>query len=511
MEELQYKDLCEACDRILLAPESGVERVAISWLHVIREHPIFLNNYSDLFESKRRITDFKIRCVKKIRNLASILRLFTLASFKKSRYWHESKKLTPNIDFLFISHLLNDSQAGKENDFYFGKVPNELASKGHTVLIALINHSGQSGTNRVKKWNNSLVSRIILSDFLKVSEEIASLRQLNKESRKLIKFAKNEQSKLDQKVLIRASIEALSNSSLTSLRLNKQIVALVERFKPKAIIVTHEGHAWERVAFAAARKTLPEIKCIGYQHAALFRLQHAIRRNLKSEFNPDIILTAGLVGKAQLEQTISLKNIPISVLGSDRGFRTTPSNNESIHQVLKSQQNQRPGCLVIPEGEINECNLLFEFALECAQLCPEVDFIWRLHPLITFKSLIANNLNFRGLPSNIIMSQETLEKDISRCYWSLYRGTTAIIKGVSAGLRPIYLQVVGEMTIDPLYDLEIWKETVMTSQNFKEIIDRDIHEGYSTSFADFAFAKKYCESFFLPFNSTQLDRSLITI
>ena len=47
----QYKALCKACDRILLMPNSTLERVCISWLHVIRPHSVYLINYYDIFYS----------------------------------------------------------------------------------------------------------------------------------------------------------------------------------------------------------------------------------------------------------------------------------------------------------------------------------------------------------------------------------------------------------------------------------------------------------------------------
>ena len=37
--EPQYIELCKACDQILQTQDSTAERVAISWPHVIREHP----------------------------------------------------------------------------------------------------------------------------------------------------------------------------------------------------------------------------------------------------------------------------------------------------------------------------------------------------------------------------------------------------------------------------------------------------------------------------------------
>ena len=47
--EKQYTELCEVSNEILNRPDSKIERVAIPWLHVIREHPIILAKYETLF------------------------------------------------------------------------------------------------------------------------------------------------------------------------------------------------------------------------------------------------------------------------------------------------------------------------------------------------------------------------------------------------------------------------------------------------------------------------------
>src|SRR3989304_8570921 len=111
-------------------------------------------------------------------------------------------------------------------------------------------------------------------------------------------------------------------------------------------------------------------------------------------------------------------------------------------------------CLVIPEGLDTECNILSDFSIKCARVCPEVRFIWRLHPLVNWKYLSARNAKLKTLPKNIVLSQLTLDEDIGRCNWALYRGTTAIVQAVMAGLRPIYLQLPEELTVDPLYELK---------------------------------------------------------
>jgi len=510
INEKQYLELCKVCNSVLLAEDSKIERVAIPWLHVIREHPIFLKNYNDIFESKAWITELISKWLRKFRNSATLLRLVIKTSLKKGQLWYESEEFPPNIDFLFVSHLLNASQAGHEEDFYFGKLPNELVSQGHSVLIALINHSDRKGEKLVIKWNKSTVPRVILSGFLEISEEIASRCQLKKESYKLRKLAKAEHSELIRKVLVRASQEALSNDSQTTLRKYKQIGALVAMLKPKAIIVTHEGHAWERVAFAAARLALPDIRCIGYQHSALFRLQNAIRRNLTHNYNPDHILTAGAVGKVQLETSTGISGIPISILGSNRVYIATDNNDGNCQYPFHYNQFKKLSCLVLPEGITSECHLLFEFSLACAQICPEIQFIWRLHPLITFKSLIAQNPKLKNLPKNIVLSQATIGEDISCCSWALYRGTTAIIMAVQAGLRPIYLQVPNEMTIDPLYEIDNWKTKVTTSLEFQNGITMHTDISQSTLINNEDCLKNYCKKFFLPMN-IQMFLSSISI
>jgi hypothetical protein len=52
LTEEQYHRVCQACDSILVDDDSSIERVSISWLHVIREHPEFLKNYDYLFVDK---------------------------------------------------------------------------------------------------------------------------------------------------------------------------------------------------------------------------------------------------------------------------------------------------------------------------------------------------------------------------------------------------------------------------------------------------------------------------
>ena len=49
--ETQYDQLCKTCDNIINNKPDSFARTANSFLHVIREHPIFLNTYKPIFYS----------------------------------------------------------------------------------------------------------------------------------------------------------------------------------------------------------------------------------------------------------------------------------------------------------------------------------------------------------------------------------------------------------------------------------------------------------------------------
>jgi hypothetical protein len=510
LNEEQYRAVCEVCDRVLLASDSTIERVAIAWLHVIREHPMFLTRYEDLFEPVKSGKVIVGRCLRILRSKAGWIRQLGRSLLSDGQPWYGQEELSRAIDVLFVSHLLNASQAGQVEDFYFAGVVNDLVACGHSAVIALINHSDQSARYLADKWRGSFVPRVIFSSLLPFWEEVALHRRLKKESFRLRKHSKKEGSELSRSVFERASEEVLLGGSLSTLRMASQIRSLVAKIQPKAIVITHEGHAWERMAFAAARSVHPNVKCIGYQHAALFRLQHAIRRNLAPEYNPDQILTAGIVSKDQLERSHGLKDIPISVLGSNRTFKGFNIYNKHQMYSCQAEHLDNSACLVIPEGVESECNLLFEFSLACAQASPDIQFIWRLHPLVTFKSLLAHNPKLRNFPRNIVLSQSTLEEDIARCRWALYRGTTAIVQAVVAGLRPIYLQLPGEMTIDPLYELGDWRAVVTTVIELQGVTNGASRTSCSYSKSESQNAKIYCKDFYLPFDPNVIIDSIGT-
>lgn len=499
MTEDQYIEICSACDSVLLAPDSTIECVAIPWLHVIREHPVFLLNYSAVFTEERLLVEIKRRGTEFLRNAASRIRQLGRAMAVRGEFWSVSCELPRKVDVLIISHLLNASQAGGQ-DFYFGALPEELSRMGYSVLVALFNQSSEPGSAFTSRWKPEMAPRVVFSNSLGILAEVSLDRKLRAESARLLRLAQVKREGLGRRVVLRAAREARFGQARATRRLGIQIGALVSKCQPRAVVVLHEGHAWERIAFAAAREAHPEVRCMGYQHSALFRLQHAIRRNLGGRYDPDHVLTSGRRGRRLLGEAKGLKGLTTSVLGSRRGF-------SGIAAPRAGDKAAAGRCLVLPEGIVSECHLLFEFSIRCAEICPEIEFIWRLHPLVTFDSLQAGNSRLSNLPPNVRRSVATFESDLAGCAWALYRGTTAIVQAVGAGLRPVYLRIPGEMTIDPLYELEGWKASVETPNDFEKLAVLEVVTLQNGSNAPREeLVRDYCQGMFEPFKPEELAR-----
>ena len=496
MNKNNYLKLCNSCDKILTSPMSTLERVAIPWLHVIREHPVFLQRYELLFLVNGNTPSLMKGIWTYIKKLLSIVKTLILSLMANGIPWHgqiHSRK----IDILFISHLLSESQAGKSDDFYFGNLPVEYDAHYRPVLIALLNHSKVSGMKLARNWNNKHVSRVIFSRTLKIQDELYNLIRLIRESKSLNKMAKNKKDEYAERILNTASKEACSSESLGLLRLYTQVGNLVKKFNPRVIVITHEGHAWERITFAAARKVSPDIRCVGYQHAAIFKHQHAIRRNLAPQYNPDHIFTSGKIPNVLLEKSSGLAGISKSILGSIRYLKEDDKNNSTTKEMANT-------CLVIAEGITSECNQMLEFSLACAQLLPEIKFIWRFHPSTTFERLKKGNSKLLLLPNNIILSKNTLEVDILQSDWVLYRGSTAVVSAVVGKCRPVYLSNSDEMTIDPLYDLNNnWKIVINEVDEFCRIVNNKDEDTDGTT-RDMMKSIAYCKQYYVPFDYHQL-------
>ena len=238
-------------------------------------------------------------------------------------------------------------------------------------------------------------------------------------------------------------MQALSSSTANNLRIKKQVSEILKTVKPKYIMVTYEGHAWESLIFSEARKIDSSIKCIGYQHALVNR-QHAVYRSLGERYDPDIIATSGVIDLEKLEKRINNNKITkINIGSSKKILYDSPPNIDSLQ---KSHT-----CLVLADGDREVCAQMLLFANALASLNPEIQFIFRLHPDTNKQLLLNQNPVLKVYKSNITWSSSSLEKDFEKSHVALYRGSNAIFDAASFGVLPIFFGNDEDIMLDPLF------------------------------------------------------------
>lgn len=373
------------------------------------------------------------------------------------------------VDVIFISHLLNSNEINTE-DFYFGNLPNEFLS-----LILKINHTNIFYESQSK---NVLVLPRLLSFNKEFHLLMSAFNEFIRLSISSLKYSGHK-----RKIYQKSAIEALAPETLINLRIDFLLRQILKKIKTKLLISTYEGHAWERVIFASTRNSKEfSIDCVGYQHAALFKMQHAIYRSLGQKYDPTYVLSAGDVGFHQMLRYSKLKSEVKGVLGSPR----------SLHRSKIKSSKCGKKILVIPEGILEDCIALFSFSIDCAKLDSSIEFIWRLHPLMSFKKIFSAFGSLSNFPDNIKLSDNNFEFDILNASFALHRGSTAVISAVAGGLVPIYLNISDNFSINPLFEVGAKCISVSTP---KELINEISHGKLDPLVAE------YCINFYKPFNS----------
>jgi hypothetical protein len=263
-----------------------------------------------------------------------------------------------------------------------------------------------------------------------------------------------------------------------------------------------EGHAFERLAFYAARHVNPDVKCFGYQHAILFPHQHSIKRSLGPDYDPDIIFTAGNKNISVLEDGYQNKKVKFKNIGTHRY-----SCPKTIFDV--TNWNVEPVCLVLPDGNLSECLDLCRFAMQAAAHIHEIQFVIRLHPLNSVEMLVSEDDAFSKLPFNLSFSDnQDIQNDFNISRWTLYRGSGSAIHSVMAGCRPIYISSKESISIDPLYLANTGRKLATNTYDLKAILMSDLTLEREVFLTELESLFRYCKEYFMPTSSKNLINEL---
>lgn len=454
-------NLCKTSDLLIRKYINNSYICIIPSLHIVREHPVELKKYKFVLEKRRKIIIF---------NLIRSILFYSIKAFKnyfKNKYIFIklSKKKHKIYRNIFVSHFLSLDHCKTKDDFYFKDMP-IISSKSVNTLVVLINHTALDLSKHLEKFTKKNYDIIILSNNLKYKDKIhifiSSLKIFYVIFIDILFNLRN----FKQIIMLNALSNIFNDSTQFSFRFFNQIKKILYIYKPNNIFFTYEGYAWEKALCIAVREYSNSAKCIGYQHTRLFKYQYSAKRALKNKLDPHLILTSGKYAYQELQR--KLPSLSIINIGK---FQSTNKKNISYKKLKYFSIKSKIYVCVLPEGGLLDESLkLLRFSLSCALQYKNIFFIWRFHPLTNFKQL-NKEINLKAnLPTNIIISKQSLDEDLDISHIALYRGSGSILDAMKMGIIPIYYKIKNEFDIDISGKNNEWNIKAETPINFYQQI-----------------------------------------
>jgi hypothetical protein len=129
--------------------------------------------------------------------------------------------------------------------------------------------------------------------------------------------------------------------------------------------------------------------------------------------------------------------------------------------------------------------------------------------MVDTRSLLRRHPVLQKLPGNVSLSvDKPLEQEFAQARYCLYRGSSAAMHAVRAGIKPFYLARPGELPFDCLFELADWRETVTSPEDLLNRISR------ADPFTDSAAASRaasICERYVSPVKPAALDELLAMV
>ncbi|MDC0896380.1 hypothetical protein OAS16_06575, partial [Candidatus Pelagibacter sp.] len=322
----------------------------IDWLHYVKNHEYLLKKYQpEQFRFFKIISNIVIYILINFRNLFLNSTKFIINN--------------NNLDFIIVSHKLNNNLNNKDN--YFGDIKSFFKKK--KISFEMLFYSHVKSKNEKNIINHaSFIEKIeiffyILSKFIEI-----------------LIFSKSFIGNYTFKIKLKVASEILSPKTFENFIIHRNLNKINKSKQIKNLIIPFEGFSYERVIFFSFNSLKLKTNLLGYQHASLIESQNGIFRKLNRKYNPEIILTSGSETKKILKKHYSFKKI--FIFGS----------NKISHYITKNKSKNKKNkkyILVLPEGIESECLYMMKFILDKNFYDHNINFIFRLHPSLSFDYL----------------------------------------------------------------------------------------------------------------------------
>ena len=446
----------------------------------------FLYFFPEIYKNKPRIDAKKNKFEKIYKNFLS---------FEKN-YLIQNKKLYSNSEIIFVSHYVGNTFKDKDLDFYFGNLFKYLKEKKFKFSVILINHTEKSLKTISKEFYKSKISRAFINGYsnpLKDSLNILKIIRYYKIF--LQKIGSLKLSKSEKKILFnKFTLKSFINSR-TSLRLCENLISIFNKnsISNKKIVVTFEGHSFERIIYKYCHDH--NIMSFGYFFSVIRKNKSSVFFNFGKKYMPKLILTTGPVVKKHFYESFKYKkDLRIENVGSIRVNK----------KKIKHKSNFLNTILVCPEGIYSESKLMIEFSKQILRNFPGINIIFRSHPVLDI-NIIKSYFGDNKINKNFKFSKNSLQSDLKKSGFLLYRGSSVCIESTLNGLVPLYLKSKNEVSLDPLF--EVNDNIVFNIKSLKKLISK---YGIDNNKSNINLSKiqNYCLKYYSPLKLKKLSSIL---
>ena len=390
-------------------------------------------------------------------------------------------------------------------DFYYGTLPKQLQDRGLRCLLVV-------GDTR-ERMDRAFIERILRSHQGRALPEEAlmpwwaplvvacrqgiaavALRRLTTHSstREMVLVARTACRAVLQPITLRNTMHYYAARNA------------VRRWQPRAYLTLYEGQPWEQPSWRGAKAARPDCVTVGYQHTIIMPHSFSLLRPNAGSWEPaapEVALCVGGMTRRMMEPGHARSGTRFVTFGT---FRRPVG--DGLHGA---PHPQRRTVLVLPEGNLPESKVIFDFAIQAAGRLPDHHFIFRCHPMLSFEHVRPHLHAVPERGSNIALSTGgPILEEFQRTSVLLYRGSSAALYALLHGIKPIYIEVPGSPDIDPLFELTGWRERVSSVERCADRLTQYATSREEEALAQWREAGEYAHAYVKPVDEPAIETLL---
>ncbi len=323
-------------------------------------------------------------------------------------------------------------------DFIFGKLPDQLATKGRNIAM----FAQLVGETRLPDGGSCSDASFPIRSFGDLTGPLDAIWSFCRALLSPIRTpAITSDLGLDMKSLIRSDVERARWQDLPANMLLERALSRLIKKSPKAVLLhSFENNAWESVCQDLAQRF--GIKSVGLQHNALIRSHLKLYRNARRPA-PDAIIVSGPVYQRLLRDEFGYDSARVVCGFAVRQF-------DIYSNRAKTSPPGEPQRILVMLQEALTSPLFLELVRTAFKGAKGLTVTLRSHPAVPIGDILQNS-RLRLRPPFRKSTSQSLYDDLGSHDVAVCAGTTAELEAVAFGVPCVFVDTGETVSANPLF------------------------------------------------------------